>query len=305
MSLVECPICMDYYGGDDSHERAPRILSCGHTICTFCLKDLYSRKGEEVFQCPICRKVVDNNNKPITELPINRYVYDVLRDKGLIENNNDTIITSSSNQNFDYKFQIIFLGTGGVGKSCIIHRFVENEFQEGLIPVTLNIDFKVKVMKIRNKTVQLTIKDTAGQERYQSLAFSSFRNSQGAFFVYDCTDKVSLDGLKIYIENYLNQNCMKIRSMILVANKVDLPKKREVSEEEGRNYAEKYKMRYIETSAKENTNIERIFKNIVVELMIQSASLIGEEIQVRGSSLVYENPRKGKKYKKNCCGGKQ
>lgn len=81
MTSVECPICQNYYGDNDHDMRAPRLLNCGHTLCTQCLKDHFIKHKKDF--CPCCRKQF--NNIVVEDLIINRAIYDILREKGITE----------------------------------------------------------------------------------------------------------------------------------------------------------------------------------------------------------------------------
>ena len=109
------------------------------------------------------------------------------------------------------------------------------------------------------ESVKLIIWDTSGQERYNSLINSYFRGSRGCFIVYDISDRNSFDNLEKkfdLVRDYANEDV----KIILVGNKNDLEGQRKVKTEEGKNFAEKMACPFFETSAKNNENIDEIFK---------------------------------------------
>lgn len=294
MSIVECPVCLDFFGWEDKHRRAPRVLPCGHTICNSCLIDISQRDPDNEFLCPVCRQEI-SKDKAIEKIPINRFVYDVLREKGLIESGEDNIME----EKYDLSFEIIFLGISGVGKTSIIDRYTNENFTLDRVS-SVGTDIKIKTIQARKKTVRFKIRDTAGQERYSSMCLGFLRGANGAFFVYDCTNKHSLEKLEFYIKNFMNQNNTKARAMILVANKIDL-ENREVSQDEGMGFADKYKMSYFETSAKSGVGVDLIFKNIGIKLM-KEFDKFGNEIESESHNISLNMTiSKKKKIHSKCC----
>jgi small GTP-binding protein len=125
---------------------------------------------------------------------------------------------------FDYIFKYIVIGNSGVGKSCIVNRFISDEYTEEL-ESTIGVEFGAKVVQLegegRNHTVKLQIWDTAGQETFQSITRSYYRSAAGALLVYDITNKETLTSC----ENWLNEartNGNEEMVICLVGNKSDL-----------------------------------------------------------------------------------
>ncbi len=149
--------------------------------------------------------------------------------------------------NFEYLFKYIIIGDSGVGKSCILLRFIEDTFNPNL-ENTIGVEFGAKQVEIEGKQIKLQIWDTAGQEAFQSITRSYYRSSAGALLVYDVTNRESFEN----IENWLDEarvNGNPEMVLCLVANKCDLEEKREVSKEDGENLAKENKLLYVETSA--------------------------------------------------------
>ena len=108
------------------------------------------------------------------------------------------------------------------------------------------------------QNIKLQIWDTAGQERFRTLTASYYRGAHGIIIVYDVTDRETFDNVKQWmheIERFANDNVCKV----LVGNKVDLVEKRQVSKQEGEDFAKQYDIPYIETSAKSNISVEESF----------------------------------------------
>ena len=162
---------------------------------------------------------------------------------------------------FDYLLKFIVIGDSSVGKSNIISRYKENKFDEKGQP-SIGVQFIAKNVVIENTTFRLQVWDTAGQETFRSMTRIYYKNSSCAFIVYDITEKESFN----HVESWISE-CKKIAPetvlLVLIGNKSDLNESREVSYEEGLKFAEKNKMLFFETSAKNGVNIENIFKKSV------------------------------------------
>lgn len=165
---------------------------------------------------------------------------------------------------YDYLFKLLIIGDSGVGKSCLLLRFAEGAFNDSYIS-TIGVDFKIRNLKVDDKSVKLQIWDTAGQERFRTITSSYYRGAHGIIIVYDITDKSSFENVKMWlseIEKYASNEVTKL----LVGNKSDLTDKRAVDVEEGRAYANQLGIPFLETSAKEATNVEKAFTLMAGEI---------------------------------------
>ena len=114
--------------------------------------------------------------------------------------------------------------------------------------------------------MKLQIWDTAGQERFRAIQASYYKGSNGILVVYDITDRKSFDNLNswlIEIEKNGNKNVYKL----LIGNKSDLEDLRQVSKEEGKEFAEINGMEFMETSAKENFQVQEAFIKLTREVI--------------------------------------
>ena len=135
--------------------------------------------------------------------------------------------------------KIIVLGESGVGKTCILNKYVKNLFIESH-KSTIGADFFTKEIQLNDKHITLQLWDTAGQERFQSLGKAYYRGADAVILVYDITDKISFDKIdswkKHFIKNY-DGNDMNNFPFLLIGNKSDLNDDREITFENGSNYA--------------------------------------------------------------------
>jgi len=125
--------------------------------------------------------------------------------------------------NYDYIFKFIIIGDSGVGKSCIVQRFLENKFSDDQ-ENTIGVEFGTKVMDVKDKQIKLQIWDTAGQEAFQSITRSYYRSSAGALVVFDLTNRASFENCVKWLEEVSNHGNPEM-VITLLGNKCDLENK--------------------------------------------------------------------------------
>ncbi|GMM33829.1 hypothetical protein DASC09_011540 [Saccharomycopsis crataegensis] len=136
---------------------------------------------------------------------------------------------SSSDIEYDYLSKIIIIGPSGVGKSCILHRFIRGDWNV-LASQTIGVEFSSKIISIgpspspNNINMKLQLWDTAGQERFRSLTRSYYRGSAGVVLVYDVTNKKSFEALHEFMADIQSLTNDTI-SIAVVGNKADLVSK--------------------------------------------------------------------------------
>ncbi|XP_028558018.2 ras-related protein Rab-18-B-like [Podarcis muralis] len=160
--------------------------------------------------------------------------------------------------------KLLLVGDSGVGKSSLLLRFTEDQFEPYLNP-TIGVDFKVKKMVLGDFPVQLAIWDTAGQERFRTLTPSYYRGAQGIILVYDVTKRETFAGLECWLQE-LDVFTKKSVVKMLVGNKID-ETDREVDRKEGLQFAQKHSMLFIETSAKMKDGVETAFEEVVIKIL--------------------------------------
>ena len=161
--------------------------------------------------------------------------------------------------NFNYLLKYIIIGNSSVGKSCITMRYIHDSFNEEF-KTTIGVEFGSKNVTIKGKIYKIQIWDTAGEETFRSITRAYYKNSVCACIVYDITNRNSFLDVKSWLDDCKKQS-PKTVILVLIGNKIDLDEQREVSFEEGNNFAKENNMLFFETSAKNGDNIENIFYN--------------------------------------------
>ncbi|CAH2050879.1 unnamed protein product, partial [Thlaspi arvense] len=163
--------------------------------------------------------------------------------------------------------QLVLLGDSGVGKSCIVIRFMRDQFDPAS-KVTVGASFISQTILLQDSTtLKFEIWDTSGQERYDALTPLYYRELQlQLLWVVDPTTTYSGKSIgptyaNVLAElNELQKNGSPGLVMALVGNKADLQEQREVPIQDGMDCAEKNGMFFIETSAKTADNISQLFE---------------------------------------------
>ncbi|CAF2047301.1 unnamed protein product [Brassica napus] len=162
---------------------------------------------------------------------------------------------------YDYLIKLLLIGDSGVGKSCLLLRFSDGSFTTSFI-TTIGIDFKIRTIELDGKRIKLQIWDTAGQERFRTITTAYYRGAMGILLVYDVTDESSFNNIRNWIRN-IEQHASDNVNKILVGNKADMDEsKRAVPKAKGQALADEYGIKFFETSAKTNLNVEEVFFSI-------------------------------------------
>ena len=160
--------------------------------------------------------------------------------------------------------KVVLLGESGVGKTCIISRFINNTFEEGLMS-TNGASYASKIStfpEYENRTIKFEIWDTAGQEKYRALNQIFYKDASICILVYDVTNMISFKALQDYWCQQVKEQAPKNVVFGLAGNKCDLIEKEEVSEEMARNLAKEMNAIFETTSAAKNIGVEQLFHNV-------------------------------------------
>lgn len=184
----------------------------------------------------------------------------------------------SLTQDYDYLFKILIIGDSSVGKSSILLRFADGIYTDSYIS-TIGVDFKIRTITDNDKVCKLQIWDTAGQERFRTITTSYYRGANAIIICYDITDIVTFENIRRWLHEcdlYASKNVVKL----LIGNKCDLEKKRAVSYHSGKEIADMHGMSFFEVSAKENINIDELFKTVghdIIQSRIESGKKLSKE----------------------------
>ena len=156
--------------------------------------------------------------------------------------------------------KVVLVGDSGVGKTCIISRYISGAFNQNS-PSTNGASYASKLINFEElkKTISLDIWDTAGQEKYKSLTKFFYKDAAVAILVYDVTNRNSFESMKNFWYGQIQDFGSKNIILGVAGNKCDMYEKEEVNENEGKEFAESIGAFFEITSAKNNTGINELF----------------------------------------------
>ena len=166
--------------------------------------------------------------------------------------------------------KIILLGEAGVGKTNLINVAIGQGFNPN-INSTLNTTFIEQQLEYNNKTYVYTIWDTAGQEMYRSLNKIFMKGAKIVIIVYSIETRKSFEEVNYWIDNVKETLGDDNYVMAIVANKADLFESQVVDDKEGKDLANKYKIKFCLTSAKDEPDG---FKKFLTDLIKEYIGLV-------------------------------
>lgn len=157
--------------------------------------------------------------------------------------------------------KLAVVGGGGVGKSALTLQLVKQQFCEEYDP-TIE-DSHRKQVEIDDEVAMLEIFDTAGQEELSALRDQALRVAEGFLLVFALTEENSFFQLTEHHGAITRAKDTDKVPIVIVGNKCDLKNSRTVSDEEIQKFVNKLQVPYFEASAKQNTNVEASFFELV------------------------------------------
>jgi Ras-related protein Rab-10 len=195
---------------------------------------------------------------------------------------------------YDLLFKLLLIGDSGVGKTCLLFRFSDDAFNTTFIS-TIGIDFKIKTVELGGKKIKLQIWDTAGQERFHTITTSYYRGAMGIILVYDITSSKTFENISKWLRNIDEHANSDVEKMIL-GNKCDMEDKRQVPKEKGDEIALQHHIPFLETSAKNNVNVEKAFLDLAQAILNKAP---GKDLNTPSKPSVDINKKDGTK--SSCC----
>jgi small GTP-binding protein len=199
----------------------------------------------------------------------------------------------------DFKLKIVVVGDSGVGKTNLIRRFIQDDFQSNS-KATVGVEFFSKSFKINDNVFKIEIWDTAGQERYKSITAAYYKGAKGGLVVYDVTSKTSFDNVDNWVSEIKEKASTDMKTM-MIGNKIDLKDERTVSTEEAMEKAKLLELPLMEASALDSTNVKQAFYDLLKEMYKEVKKTIDvveqAEKQNEGVQLDTNQPQE----KKGCC----
>ena len=297
MPKTICDICMEEYDDNDKSEKCPRILLCGHSFCTTCLKKI-KLKNKNII-CPTCREI---DIREINKITINRAIYDLIWEKkqkinnNFIDNNditNNNIIHKenkilTSDYNTDFLLKIALIGDASTGKTSLSRCFINGPLKNEVnYQITVGLDFFTKIIECGNYLIKLQLWDTAGQERYQSLTSGYLKGVHGCIIVFDVTKRNTFEKIKSWINLFSEFNNYN-KNIIIVGNKID-KKNRVISKNEAQNFCFQNHLSYFETSAITGENVFNSFQ-FLANLIIKSDLFVKNDL-VTNKTLTFNSEK--------------
>ena len=199
--------------------------------------------------------------------------------------------------------KVVLVGDSGVGKTCIIQRYVNNNYNENTeSTVASTYTYKIVDYKEFNKSISFDIWDTAGQELYRALAKNFYLNASIGILVYDIRRKESFESIRDYW--YEQLKCSGEENMVfgVAGNKCDLFQEEEVKEEEAKKFAESIGAIFHLTSCKESIGIDDLFEECGKKYL-ELNKLATKVENEKGGSIVLnnDNNKNNTSAKKNKC----
>ena len=193
--------------------------------------------------------------------------YSIFNNEGIDISQNDDIM----------EFKIVLIGSASVGKTSIFNKFINGYFSQNY-KSTITVEFKIKYMKLDNNLfVKLILWDTCGAEIFRAVTKQYYKNAHAIILVFDLTDQNSFNDLKnIWLNDVKNYGDINTQ-ILIVGNKLDLIEERKISESQVINFCRENGYKYIEASAKEGTNILKIFEELSIDLVTKYEKLREEE----------------------------
>ena len=199
--------------------------------------------------------------------------------------------------------KVVLVGESGVGKTCIIQRYINNSYNENTESTQASTySYKTVEYKDFNKSISFDIWDTAGQELYRAVAKNFYINASIGILVYDIKRKESFEAIKNYWFEELKSSGEDNMIFGVAGNKCDLFQQEQVTEEEGKKFAKSIGAVFHLTSCKESIGIDELFEECGKKYLEMNKLIDSKEKgKIHLDKDKANNNNKKKKKKKKCC----
>lgn len=217
-------------------------------------------------------------------------------------------MTANENaDNYDVIYKIVLVGDSGVGKTNMMLRYLNKEFNKDS-KATVGVEFGAKNTTIEGKIVKGQIWDTAGQERYKSITAAYYKGAKGAMIVYDVTNQTSFDNVDNWA-NEIKEKAARNINLMIVGNKTDLTDKIVVTSEVATEKAKALEIPIMETSALDSTNVKEAFYQLLREMYKSVKDLMkeyeqkqaGTPVEQDSNGVALDTKEEKKEKKGGCC----
>ena len=200
----------------------------------------------------------------------------------------------------DLIFNVAIVGDSGVGKTCLLKKLIDNNFdlEQNESPATINVELSMFITSNNGERIKIMFFDTAGAEKYNSIIWNSIKRACAFLIVFDLTDEVSFDNV-IYWKDQIKEHVnLQDVDIIMVANKCDLERKVTTNRIENFEKKNDFGTNYLffETSAKTGQGINECLEGLVNKIMFRYENLIDKKSINKNLKLTNNNNKK-----KNCC----
>ena len=193
---------------------------------------------------------------------------------------------------------LMLLGDGQVGKTSLSLNLTKNTFDDSLL-TTVGKESYIYQANLHGHNVKMKIWDTAGQERFKSMSVGVIKMVDGLILVYSIANKETFKNLDTWMNSVKNIADLSSKPVIILGNKCDLNENRQVTYEEGENYAKNLGYHFYETSAKTGENVKEAFDDIFEQLYKIYEEEIEGNKEFKKSETISLNSKNHKK--KKCC----
>ena len=177
--------------------------------------------------------------------------------------------------------KLVLIGESGVGKTSIISRYTNNTFDPQVL-TSSSAQFLTKTIELNKDTsIKFDIWDTAGQEKFKSLAKIFYKDAKVIILVYDITNKNSFESLKNFWYKEIMDNTISDVILAIVGNKSDLYENEQVTDDEGKAYAKEKNAIFKSTSALSNRGIDSLFTDIAKKCLDPNYDYLAEDKKIQ------------------------